>query len=99
MTIAHSVINRVVILHGNTFRECIALEVGFGIKAEIDGDSALISFEGKGFRMKFDTTPDTIGSIGFVLVDPTQEADKQIVGIAERDGFDPSTPGRAYLRK
>ena len=97
MAMVFSAQNKVVVLQGDKFHECIALEAGSGIKVEPDGDGVIIFFEDEGFHKECIHYHETMAEISFVLIDPTQEVSKQIVGIAERDDFDESSPGRVYL--
>lgn len=99
MSIAFPANKRVAILRGDKFYDCIAFEIGDNVSVELTDEDLLIVFGGVGLPKSFINTPIEMGSLSFVLVDPSQERDKQIIGVAETDYFDESQPGKVYLLK
>ena len=100
MTFAFSANKRVLVLRDGKFYECVALEMGVNVNIELDDYRLLVVFEDvAGLYKEFVDTPETLDIISFVLIDPTQDASSQIIGIAERSDFDESAPGRVHLLK
>ena len=99
MTNAFSADKTVLVLRGYEFFKCIACKTKSGITVKLDNDGVLISIGGVEFHREFSNTPETMGEICFVLVDPTQKMNEQLIGIAERDQLEWSDLGRVHLLK
>lgn len=103
MSIAFPANKRVAVLRGDKFYDCIAfrIEDNSNISVELTNEGVLISFGEAGlhksFIKSFINIPIEMGEISFVLVDPSQERNRQILGIAETHWFDESRPGKVHF--
>jgi hypothetical protein len=99
MSIAFPANKRVAVLRGDKFYDCIAFQIedNSKISVELTNEGVLISFDEVGLLKSFINIPIEMDKISFVLVDPSQDRDKQIIGIAETHWFDESRPGKVHF--
>ena len=101
MSVTYSIDTEVGIIRRDTFIKCTCLRLGVNdISIEVTEIGADIKFnlEETSYWKVFLEPIEDNPRFEFVLLDTTKKTMvNQIVGLAERDEFDDSTPGTAYL--
>ena len=97
MSIAFPANKRVAVIRFGVFHDCISFGIEDKISVESKDEAVLIKFGYDQFQVNFVGARVDVSKVHFVLVDPSLNLGKQIIGIAETHWFDESRPGEVYL--